>query len=134
MASRRLLQVVTDPNTPGTSAAAENDAPANDNSKVSSVVDGKVAVISATEDSTHPNDTPLSYTMYASVSASGNTKYEASPESCGCNTIRLCCVPTRNARGTNNRSYTTVCSCSIIPSVLDASIAQDTDDDTQPTG
>ena len=73
VASRRLLHVVTEPNTPGTSAAEENDAPANDMENVSCVVSAKVAVIIDTDDSAQPNDTPLSYTMYPSVSASGNT-------------------------------------------------------------
>ena len=63
--SRKLLQVVTDPNTPG---AAAYDAAAKDIANVSWVVSVYVAVSSARDDSTQPKDMPLSYTMYASVS------------------------------------------------------------------
>jgi hypothetical protein len=79
VASRRLLHVVTDPNTPGCSVP--KDADANEVEKVSWVVPVNVLVTKARDDSTHPNDTSLSYTMYASVSASGITKYAATSES-----------------------------------------------------
>jgi hypothetical protein len=72
--SRRLLHVVTDPNTPGADEdPGANDAGKNDIEKDTCVVSEYVPVISATLESAQPRDRPLSYTMYASVSASGIT-------------------------------------------------------------
>jgi len=68
--SRKLLQVVTDPNTPG---AAAYDAAAKDIAKVSCVVSAYVVAIIAKDDSTQLKDMPLSNTMYASVSGSNIT-------------------------------------------------------------
>jgi hypothetical protein len=68
--SRKLLHVVTDPNTPGTEPY---DTPSNDISNAKCLASAKNADTIANDESTQFNEAPFSYTMYASVSGTNIT-------------------------------------------------------------
>jgi hypothetical protein len=68
--SRKLLHVVTDPNTPGN---APYDTPSKDIPNVWCLASAKKAEVIANEESAHFKDAPFSNTMYARVSGTSIT-------------------------------------------------------------